>query len=215
MSRLLNALLNISKLESGAVKPNPSDFAVSALFEELRLEFAALADSKGLLFKVTPSTDWVHSDRSLVEQVLKNHGQAVHPSPRTGTETGVSSVSGKARLLLVEDDPGVRNATRMLLNSEGYQVTAVASLVEALAHAAKDPRLDLLVTDYHLEHGETGMQVIEALRAALRVPLRALLITGDTSSAVSELPVDAHLRIASKPIDAAQLLAMLRELLSN
>src|ERR1700740_3212676 len=56
MSRLLNALLNISKLESGAVKPNPSDFAVSALFEELRLKFAALADSKGLLFKVTPST---------------------------------------------------------------------------------------------------------------------------------------------------------------
>ena len=314
MSRLLNALLNISKLESGAVKPDPSDFAVSALFEELRLEFAALADNKGLLFKVTPSNDSVHSDRSLVEQVLKNlvsnaikytrqgsvalrclgepplsvrievvdtgigipgdqlshiyeefyqveasggqregyglglsivqrivallniklavqsevnkgsmfaltlpagHGQAVRQAPRTGTETRMSSASGKTRVLLVEDDPGVRNATRMLLSSEGYQVTAVASLVEALAHAAKDPRLDLLVTDYHLEHGETGMQVIEALRAALRVPLRALLITGDTSSAVSELPVDPDLRIASKPINAEQLLAMLRELLRS
>ena len=143
------------------------------------------------------------------------HGQAVRQAPRTGTETRMSSASGKTRVLLVEDDPGVRNATRMLLSSEGYQVTAVASLVEALAHAAKDPRLDLLVTDYHLEHGETGMQVIEALRAALRVPLRALLITGDTSSAVSELPVDPDLRIASKPINAEQLLAMLRELLRS
>ncbi|TLY74962.1 MAG: PAS domain S-box protein, partial [Gammaproteobacteria bacterium] len=72
MSRLLNALLDISKLESGAVKPDPSDFAVNALFEELRLEFASLADNKGLGFKVTPSDVWIYSDRSLVEQILKN-----------------------------------------------------------------------------------------------------------------------------------------------
>ncbi len=314
MSRLLNALLDISKLESGAVKPDPSDFAVSALFEELRLEFASLAHNKGLGFKVTPSDDWVHSDRSLVEQILQNlvsnaikytrqgwvalrclcessssvrievvdtgigiaadqlhhiydefyqvegsggsrqgyglglsivqrivtlldvkldatsevnkgsvfaltlpagRGRVAREAPRREMEPPVRSVAGEVRVLLVEDHAGVREATRMLLKSEGYRVTAVASLAEALAHAAQDPRLDLLVTDYHLEHGETGMQVIEALRAALRAPLRALLITGDTSSVVSELPTDPHLRIASKPINAEQLLATLRELLSS
>ena len=103
----------------------------------------------------------------------------------------------------------------MLLKSEGYRVTAVGSLAEALAHTAKGPRLDLLVTDYHLEHGETGMQGIEALRAVQGAALRALLITGDTSSAVNELPTDTHLRIASKPINAEQLLATLRELLNS
>ena len=48
MSRLLNALLDISKLESGAIKPEPTDFTVAELFRELRGDFADLAANKGL-----------------------------------------------------------------------------------------------------------------------------------------------------------------------
>jgi PAS domain S-box-containing protein len=311
MSRLLNTLLDISKLESGAVKPDPTDFAVAALFEELRLEFQDLAASKGLTFEVIPCEDCVHSDRSLVEQILKNlvsnaikytrQGsvalRCLHQQPslvrievldtgigipgdqlryiydefyqvgvptnssREGYGLGLSIVQRlvalldvrldahsqvgegsrfaltlpaghstvrrtpgaaepalraphvQVRVLLVEDDASVRDATRMLLRSDGYQVTAVASLAEALAHAAQDRRVDLLVTDYHLRDGETGMQVIAALREALRVPVRAILITGDTSAAVSELRLDPHLRLASKPIKAEELLGMLSALL--
>jgi PAS domain S-box-containing protein len=311
MSRLLNALLDISKLESGAVKPDPTDFAVAALFEELRLEFQGLAASKGLTFEVLPCDDSVHSDRSLVEQILKNlvsnaikytrQGsvalRSLHQQPslvrievldtgigipgdqlryiydefyqvgvptnssREGYGLGLSIVQrlvalldgkldthsevgkgsqfaltlpaghgtvrrtppaaepalrvpeAQVRVLLVEDDVSVREATRMLLKSDGYHVTAVASLAEALTHAAKDPRLDLLVTDYHLRDGETGMQVIAALREALRVPLRAILLTGDTAP-VHELRMDPHLRLASKPIKAEELLGMLGALLN-
>jgi len=312
MSRLLNTLLDISKLESGAVKPDLTDFAVAELFEELRPEFQGMAATKGLTFKVTPCDDSVHSDRSLVEQILKNlvsnaikytrqgsvalrclHqqpslvrievldtgvgipgdqlryiydefyqvGVATHSS-REGYGLGLSIVQrlvallnvkleahsqvgkgsrfsltlpaghgtvrqapaaaadpaprvarAQTRVLLVEDDAAVREATRMLLKSDGYHVTAVASLAEALAHAAEDPRLDLLVTDYHLRDGETGMQVIAALREALRVPLRAILITGDTSAAMHALRMDPHLRLASKPIKAEELLGMLTVLL--
>ena len=116
-------------------------------------------------------------------------------------------------MLLVEDDPAVRAATRLLLKSEGYQVAAVATIAEALEQGANGPPIDLVVTDYHLADGETGTQVITALRAALGRSPRAVLLTGDTSSAVKELPRDALLRIASKPIDADELLALLRELL--
>ncbi len=305
MSRLLNTLLDISKLESGAVKPDPTDFAVAALFEEVRIEFQDLAASKGLTFEVIPSEDCVHSDRSLVGQILKNlvsnaikytrQGavalRCLHQQPslvrievldtgigipgdqlryiydefyqvgvptnssREGYGLGLSIVQrlvalldvkleahsqvgkgsqfaltlpagrgsvrraaraaeptlrapqARVRVLLVEDDASVRDATRMLLKSDGYQVTAVASLAEALAHAAEDPRLDLLVTDYHLRDAETGMQVIAALRKALNFPLKAILITGDTSAAVHDL------RLASKPIKAEELLGMLRALL--
>jgi PAS domain S-box-containing protein len=312
MSRLLNALLDISKLESGAVKPDPTDFTVAALFEELRLEFQDLAASKGLTFEAIPSEDCVHSDRSLVEQILKNlvsnaikytrqgsvalrclhelpsmvcievldtgigipgdqlryiydefyqvgvptnslregYGlglsivqrlvalldvklearsqvgegsrfaltlpaghSTVRRTPRAAAEPALRVPPAQARILLVEDDASVRDATRMLLKSDGYQVTAVASLAEALAHAARDPCLDLLVTDYHLRDAETGMQVIAALRQALKFPLKAILITGDTSAAVHELRVDSHLRLASKPIKAEELLGILRALL--
>ncbi len=58
MSRLLNGLLDISKLESGAIKPDPSDFAVNELFEDLRLEFASTAANKGLELRVT---SWARS----------------------------------------------------------------------------------------------------------------------------------------------------------
>ena len=72
MSRLLNALLDISKLESGAIKPAPADFPLSQLFEELRREFSGLALEKGLAFKVEESGEWANSDASLVEEVLRN-----------------------------------------------------------------------------------------------------------------------------------------------
>src|ERR1017187_2585641 len=73
MSRLLNALLDISKLESGAIKPEPTDFSVATLFQELRTEFANIAASKGLQLEVEVGADHqVHSDPSLVEQILRN-----------------------------------------------------------------------------------------------------------------------------------------------
>jgi two-component system, sensor histidine kinase len=72
MSRLLNALLDISKLESGAIKPEPSDFTVASIFEELRTEFATIAADKGLRLEVETCKDCVRSDRSLVEQILRN-----------------------------------------------------------------------------------------------------------------------------------------------
>jgi two-component system, sensor histidine kinase len=314
MSRLLNALLDISKLESGAVKPDPADFAVGALFEELRLEFASLAASKGLTFQIASCTDCVRSDRSLVDQILRNlisnaikytrkgsvalrclhelpslvrievidtgigipaeqlryifdefyqvgvptnssregYGLGLSivqrlvslleltldvrsdvgqgsvfaltlpaaaagavSAPQADREAPVREPQGPVRVLLVEDDVSVRDATRMLLRSEGYHVTAVASLAEALEHASRDPSVDLLVTDYHLRDGETGMQVIAAVRAALRASLKAVLITGDSSSAMYELPLDPLLRVVIKPMKADALLGILTALLNS
>ena len=64
---------------------------------------------------------------------------ALPQASTAGTGTGPQGMpaavrparSSKPRVILVEDDPGVRDATRMLLNVEGYWVSAVASLAEA------------------------------------------------------------------------------------
>ncbi len=152
---------------------------------------------KGSLFALT-----VPAARGAVRPVVQARAQPELRAARTGV-----------RVLLVEDDAGVRNATRMLLKSEGYQVTAVASMAEALEQMGRDPRLDLLVTDYHLQGGETGLQVIAALRGRLGRPVKSVLITGDTSSAVAKLAADPDLRTASKPLKAEELLGLLRGLL--
>jgi two-component system, sensor histidine kinase len=129
-----------------------------------------------------------------------------NPSPAATRGTG------KTHVLLVEDDARVRNATRMLLKVEGYDVTAASSLKEACEAAAAHPDISLVVTDYHLGSDDTGVHVITALRKCLGERLPAILITGDTSSAMRELRNDDWLRTASKPINPDELLALLREL---
>jgi hypothetical protein len=57
--------------------------------------------------------------------------------------------------------------------------------------------------------------VIEQLRASVAADLRSVLITGDTSAAIKQLHDDPHLRIASKPINADELLLILEELLAT
>jgi two-component system CheB/CheR fusion protein len=312
MTRLLSALLDISKLESGAIRPEPADFRIGTLFEGLRREFASIATAKGLELQVSACEESVHSDPALIEQIMKNllsnaikytHAggrvllrarrdnelvridvvdtgigiaaadlaciydefyQVGVPtnSSREGYGLGLSIVqrlvrllnlrlevtsevgegsvfslvlppgraqrvsapahtvsaaraapSGRPHVLLVEDDPGVRDATRMLLSVEGYRVRAVESLAEAVRSAREQGAPDLLIADYHLRGGELGTQVIAALRTSVCTDLPAVLVTGDTSAAVKHMPDDPRLRIASKPIDAEQLLAVLKELL--
>jgi PAS domain S-box-containing protein len=313
MSRLLNSLLDISKLESGAIKPEVSDFKVAVLFEDLRAAFAGLAASKGLELQVEACNDCVRSDPSLVEEILRNlvanalkytregfvrvrclhearivriqvldtgigipsqhlpfifdefyqvgveprevrdgYGLglsivqrlarlldlriAVESHPGKGStfsvdlpvsETVVSRSDGaaggaggravggerQAHVLIVEDDPAVVNATRMLLELEGYRVTSAASVAGALERCREDADIDLLISDYHLKDGEVGTDAIKVVRDALRHELPAILVTGDTSSAVKELNLDERLRITSKPVDAEELLRLLGELL--
>ena len=314
MSRLVNALLDISKLESGAIRPEITDFTVRSLFEQLQREFAAPALEKGLELRVENCEESVRSDLSLVGQILRNlvsnaikytrsgrvqlrclHEAAVvglevldtgigipgdqvqyifdeffqvgggRGASRDGYGLGLSIVNrlvklldvkldvqstpGKGssfrldlpssrlrlcepavvparrttaqhrdrgsarRVLFVEDDAGVRRASRMLLEAEGYEVETAASLAEALERLAGPQGFDLLVADYHLG-AETGMEVIAAVRARIGEALGAILVTGDTSPAVQGLEHDERLRIASKPLEAEQLLALMSTLLT-
>src|SRR5262249_53264538 len=62
MARLLNGLLDISKLESGGVKPVVRDFDLGPLFDELRRDFGNLAASKGLRLSIDAPRSFAHSD---------------------------------------------------------------------------------------------------------------------------------------------------------
>ncbi len=72
MQDLLNAILEISKLESGVVEPRPTDIPLAPLFDQLEAEFTGLAEEKGLFLRVVPTDRVVHSDPSLLERILRN-----------------------------------------------------------------------------------------------------------------------------------------------
>ena len=133
-------------------------------------------------------------------------GGGVHTQPASAAQRS------PAHVLLVEDDAAVRDATRLLLKVEGYRVTAVASLAEALQAMQVEGAPDLLLTDYYLRNGETGLTVLGALRAQLAA-LPAVVMTGDPGPLVTQAAQDPRLRIAAKPLKRAPLLAVIEALL--
>jgi PAS domain S-box-containing protein len=72
MTELLNALLDMSKLESGAVKPDIHDCSVKAIFKHLRAQFEQQAQAKGLKLLVDECDDVGRTDPGLLEQLIQN-----------------------------------------------------------------------------------------------------------------------------------------------
>ena len=72
MNELFNALLDISKLDAGALSPNVSDFPIASILDHIESTFAAAALEKGLHFRMVPSSLWVRSDPILLERILLN-----------------------------------------------------------------------------------------------------------------------------------------------
>jgi len=72
MDRLLGSLLDISKIDSGVVVPDLRDFTITDIFNDLRGDFARLAREKNLDFRVVPSTRIVHTDRVMIDAILRN-----------------------------------------------------------------------------------------------------------------------------------------------
>ena len=127
--------------------------------------------------------------------------------PGTAPETGAGW-----HLLLVEDDPGVRNATRMFLKGEAYRVTTAASFDEAVLHLGAHADIDLVICDYHLESGRTGADVVAAARQRFGADFPAILLTGDTGTSIMDLARNAALRVTSKPVNGEELLRLIQSL---
>jgi len=69
---LITTILDISKLDAGALEPNLSHFSIDTMFENLSAEFTALADEKQLDFHNVKCCQVVHSDRQLLRRILQN-----------------------------------------------------------------------------------------------------------------------------------------------
>ncbi|MFA6114070.1 MAG: NahK/ErcS family hybrid sensor histidine kinase/response regulator [Sphingomonas sp.] len=69
---LLEALLEISRLDAGAITVEPIDFAIDELLHSMKAEFAPVARDRGLTLRVEESGEWVRSDPRLLRRILQN-----------------------------------------------------------------------------------------------------------------------------------------------
>jgi DNA-binding NtrC family response regulator len=81
------------------------------------------------------------------------------------------------KVLLVDDDDGVRDMMNMTLERKGFDVVAAASVTEALRHIATES-FDVLITDLHMPNPGDGFTVVTPMR----------LPTGCTYAARQRLP---------------------------
>ena len=70
--QLLSMLLDMTKLESGLIKPHKQAIELNDLLQNLVNEYQVLARQKGLIIHYVPSTVWVISDRRLLNRIIQN-----------------------------------------------------------------------------------------------------------------------------------------------
>jgi PAS domain S-box-containing protein len=303
MSALLASVLDISKLDAGAVESHPSACPVEEIFARLRSDFEPQAADKGVELTIERCGEAALTDPELLRRLLGNllsnairytamgevHISCVQRGAKleievrdTGigipadqlervfdefyqvdrgaqrpeglglglsivrrlaqllrVEIGVESVLGtgttfrvtvdraelahdtdvedtpvyaarSARVLIVDDERAVAEATSLLLELEGYEVSIASSENEALERALSCSP-DLIVSDYQLRGGETGVRVVRAVRDRMHDVVPVIFVTGDTAKAAIVDSKIANAILLNKPVRADDLVAAVRE----
>lgn len=309
MTNLLNSLLDISRLDAGAVTPEFEEFPIQRLVDRLSPEFARRAQAKGLEFASSSCDAVIRSDPNLLAEIVQNlvsnairytnkglvelacdeidgscelrvtdtgigieadqldeifrefhqvsksggrnegfglglaivrrlanlleHQIRVSSDPGRGSEfsvtvpttdgagTGEWETGDTGRtdqqqpvgglIILIEDDVSVANAWALLLEAEGYRVATAASASEAhalTAHLDEVPRL--IISDFHLLGGSTGVEAVAEIREHYKLPIPAFIVSGDTSKVVKKARLLDNCTLMNKPVDTARLLAAAR-----
>jgi signal transduction histidine kinase len=312
MNELFNALLDMSRLEAGVLKPELGDFPVERMFKRIENTFAASAREKQLRFAVVAGSAWIRSDFILLERILFNlvsnavrytteggvvvgcrrrgdrlridvidsgpgipedqrqnvfgefyrlaaeeqsrHrgglglglsiverlgellGHPIELASAVGRGSRFSVVVPQARrhevpadvtpaaavvtsptrgklVLVIDDDPLVLEGMRGILETWGCDVTLAKSGMEALARLAGiDRKPDVVISDYRLADGKSGMDAIEAVRRAVGSAVPAFLISGDTAPERLRDAAASNYLLLHKPVSPMALRAVLNRL---
>ncbi|WP_244513235.1 MULTISPECIES: hybrid sensor histidine kinase/response regulator [unclassified Ensifer] len=305
LSGLLDALLDISKLDAGVVAVEREPVALRRLFFDLKSEFSSIAKGQGLDWRVVVTDVWVDTDPMMLKRILDNllsnafrytqSGRVLIGCRRRGgsveiqvwdTGVGIPEVDREAifeefvqlrnpardraqglglglaivqrtaallghpitvvstegrgsgfsitlpitapipspqkirpdltaathhgGIIVIDDERDVLEATALLLGTLGYRVYAGRSAVAACyehtrASSQGAAPVDLVITDYRLEDGETGIGAVGAIKRYLGRDVPALILSGDTSPArLKEVTASGH-RLLHKPLDAERL----------
>lgn len=308
MQNLFSSLLDISKLDAGAVQPAISDFCIGDILKRIDANYAPHAAEKSLALTVARSRAVVRSDPILLERILGNlvtnairytrqgkilvgcrrrgrdrlrvlvidtgigiaaqdlelvfeefvqlanperdrtkglglglsivkrsAGLLGHPiiavsAPGRGSMFGVevplapsvamprgaaaqdtafSDCLAGAFVVVIDDDRDSRMATAALCRHWGCHVATGGSSGEALSALDEHLRTpDLIITDYRLRDGKTGLDAVLAIRRRSEQSIPAIVVTGDIAAPELERVEFADVTLLHKPVDVDRLRQM-------
>lgn len=302
---LLESLLEISRLDAGAIVAEPIDFALDEMLRSMKAEFAPVARERRLTLRIDDGVFWVRSDPRLLRRILQNLiGNALRYTQAGSVDVSVRVEGEMLQVEVVDTGPGiapehhveifeefrrigehgrdrgmglglaiVQRAARML----GHALTVRSALGEGSRFGVEVPlgtpsahvshtvapsrsgplndrvvlvidnetlilegmsallegwgctvlnardmatgiaqanisRPNLLIADYHLDDGQTGVGAIEGLRAAEGAAIPAIIITADRTPELRDHLAAAGFHVLQKPVKPAQLRALITRL---
>jgi signal transduction histidine kinase len=123
MNELFEALLDMTKLEAGILKPSPAAFPITRLLERIETTFANAARKKGLRLRVVGSGAWVASDPILLERILLNLvSNAVRYTERGGVVIGCRRDGERLRIDVCDTGAGIPEDQRQNIFGEFFRL---------------------------------------------------------------------------------------------
>ncbi len=122
-------------------------------------------------------------------------------------------ISG-AKIALIDDDPTVVDSTKRLLEDWGCEVTAARATGDLLAALKLAGRPDLVLCDYRLKDGVTGLMLVSKIRDTYGSDIPAIVITADTHRSIHQQIIDGNCRLLLKPLPPARLKSLATLLLN-
>lgn len=307
VEELMHAVLDISRLDSQRIEFHRKPVALGKLFRRLAIEYAPMAEAKGLALTFVPTSVRVDSDPTFLRRIAQNlisnaikytetgrvlvgvrrrgarawleihdtgigipasdrsrifdefqrvgreamvpgmglglsivrracakldHPIAVESEPGRGTVFRVSlpvieagqehsaevaepaPVALRGRVVLVvENDPSMRRAYELVLRDRLGMVPRIAGGTdEALATMGEEPP-DLILVDYNLDNGDTGLRAIDALRQAARIRVPAIVVTAQRDAEITRACSKIGVPLMEKPIRSEELQALIERIM--
>jgi Na+/proline symporter/signal transduction histidine kinase len=150
VEEILSTLLDISRLDTGVMKPELTSFRLDEITNQLAREFAPVAAEKGLKLKVLPTSLTVRSDRRLLRRVLQNLvSNAIKYTPSGRVLVGCRRFKGKLRIEVWDTGLGIASGQQRLVFREFKRLEQGAkvapgvglglSIVERIARMLEHP----------------------------------------------------------------------------
>jgi signal transduction histidine kinase len=123
LSALVDSLLDISKLDAGAVQPEPQSVSLRTLIERIEADYRPLANGKGLQFHVLAPDILVETDPVLLERLVRNLVDNAFKYTAAGNVTlAAERDEREARVSVRDTGPGIPVPERERIFEEFYQI---------------------------------------------------------------------------------------------
>ncbi len=121
--RLLNAILDVSQLEAGAVQPQIEDFPVQEILHRVARGFRPMSYRKGIALHIIPSSAYVRSDPVLLEQIIGNFvANAIRYTNSGRVLLGCRRRIGKLSIEILDTGPGIPKHQREAIFDDFHQL---------------------------------------------------------------------------------------------